>query len=43
MRTAHWRFGMLGSTGDFRKARGDATLVVTTFGIIDVTFDLDID
>ena len=35
------RFGILGGTDDFRKARGDATLVVTTSGIIDVTFDLD--
>jgi hypothetical protein len=37
------RLGILGGTDDFRKARGDATLVVTTSGIIDVTFDLDID
>jgi hypothetical protein len=36
------RFGILGGTDDFRKARGDATLVVTTSGIIDVTFDLDL-
>jgi hypothetical protein len=35
------RFGILGGTDDFRKARGDALLVVTTSGIIDVTFDLD--
>jgi hypothetical protein len=35
------RFGILGGTDDFRKARGDARLVVTTAGIIDVTFDLD--
>ena len=32
------RFGILGGTDDFRKARGDALLVVTTSGIIDVTF-----
>ena len=43
MCTAYWRFGMLGGTDDFRKARGDATLVVTTFGSIEVTFDFDID
>jgi hypothetical protein len=35
------RFGILGGTDDFRKARGDVLLVVTTSGIIDVTFDLD--
>jgi hypothetical protein len=35
------RFGILGGTDDFRKVRGDATLVVTTNGIIDVTFELD--
>jgi hypothetical protein len=35
------RFGILGGTDDFRQARGDALLVVTTNGIIDVTFDLD--
>jgi hypothetical protein len=35
------RFGILGGTDDFRKARGDALLVVTTSGIIDVTFELD--
>ena len=34
------RFGILGGTDDFRKALGDATLVVTTSGIIEVTFDL---
>jgi hypothetical protein len=36
-------FGILGGTDDFRKARGDATFVVTTSGIIDVVLDLDID
>jgi hypothetical protein len=35
------RFGILGGTDDFRKARGDAILVVTTTGTIDVTFELD--
>jgi hypothetical protein len=35
------RFGILGGTDDFRKARGDVMLVVTTNEIIDVTFDLD--
>jgi hypothetical protein len=35
------RFGILGGTDDFRDARGEATLVVTTTEIIDVTFDLD--
>jgi hypothetical protein len=35
------RFGILGGTDDFRDARGEATLVVTTMEIIDVTFDLD--
>ena len=35
------RFGIVGGTDDFRQARGDALLVVTTSGIIDVTFDLD--
>jgi hypothetical protein len=35
------RFGILGGTDDFRKARGDVRLVVTTNEIIDVTFDLD--
>jgi hypothetical protein len=35
------RFGILGGTDDFRKARGDAILVVTTNGTIDVTFELD--
>jgi hypothetical protein len=35
------RFGILGGTDDFRKARGDVMLVVTTTEIIDVTFDLD--
>jgi hypothetical protein len=31
----------LKGTGDFRDARGEATLVVTTLESIDVTFDLD--
>jgi hypothetical protein len=35
------QFGILGGTDDFREARGEATLVVTTTEIIDVTFDLD--
>jgi hypothetical protein len=35
------QFGVLGCTGDFRNARGEATLVVTTTEIIDVTLDLD--
>jgi hypothetical protein len=35
------QFGVLGGTGDFRNARGEATLVVTTTEIIDVTLDLD--
>jgi hypothetical protein len=30
-------------TDDSRKAHGEATLVVTTLGIINVTFDRDID
>jgi hypothetical protein len=37
--TAH--FGIVGGTGDFRKVRGEATLVVTTPERMDVTFDLD--
>jgi hypothetical protein len=37
--TAH--FGIVGGTGDFRKVRGEATLVVTTPELMDVTFDLD--
>jgi hypothetical protein len=35
------RFGILGGTGDFRKARGDATIVVTSPEFMDVTFELD--
>jgi hypothetical protein len=35
------RFGMLGGTDAFRHACGEAPLVVTTSGSIDVTFDLD--
>jgi hypothetical protein len=35
------RFGILGGTDDFRDVRGEATLVVTTTEIIDVTFDLN--
>jgi hypothetical protein len=37
--TAH--FGIVGGTGDFRKVSGEATLVVTTPELMDVTFDLD--
>jgi hypothetical protein len=37
------RFGIVGGTDDFRNARGDVRLVVTTTGIIEVTCDLDID
>jgi hypothetical protein len=33
-------FGILGGTDNFRKARGDVMLVVTTTESIDVTFDL---
>jgi allene oxide cyclase-like protein len=35
------RFGILGGTGDFRKAHGEVIAVVTAPGISDVTFDLD--
>jgi hypothetical protein len=35
-------FGILGGTDDFRKARGDAVIVVTTSEFMDVTFDLDL-
>jgi hypothetical protein len=35
------QFGMLGGTGDFRKARGEVIAVVPAPGIFDVTFDLD--
>ena len=33
------RFGIFGGTGDFRKARGEATLVVISPVLQDVTFD----
>jgi len=35
------RFGILGGTGAFRKARGEATLVVITPELQDATFDLE--
>jgi hypothetical protein len=35
------KFGILGGTDDFSKARGEAILVVTPKGAIDSTFDLD--
>jgi hypothetical protein len=35
------KFGILGGTDDFSKARGEAILVVTPTGDIDSTFDLD--
>ena len=35
------QFGILGCTGDFRKARGEVIAVVPALGISDVTFDLD--
>jgi hypothetical protein len=35
------RFGILGGTDDFRKARGEVIIVVTAPGIFDNTFDLD--
>ena len=35
------RFGILGGTEEFRKARGEARLVITTMGDIDSTFDLE--
>ena len=34
------RFGIFGGTGDFRKARGEATLVVISPVLQDATFDL---
>ena len=34
-------FGILGGTDRFRKARGDATLIVLSSGDIDSTFDLE--
>jgi hypothetical protein len=36
-------FDILGGTNDFRQARGDVTIVVTTPEFMDVTFDLEID
>jgi hypothetical protein len=36
------QFGILGGTEEFRKARGEATLVITTTGDIDSTFDVDL-
>jgi hypothetical protein len=36
------RFGILGGTDDFRKAQGEATLVVLSPELQDVTFDLDV-
>jgi hypothetical protein len=36
------RFGILGGTGEFREARGEATLIITSTGDIDSTFDLDL-
>jgi hypothetical protein len=35
------QFGILGGTEEFRKARGEATLVITDTGDIDTTFDLE--
>jgi hypothetical protein len=35
------QFGILGGTGDFRKARGEVIAVVPALGISDVTFGLD--
>jgi hypothetical protein len=35
------QLGILGGTGDFRKARGEVIAVVTALGIFDVTFDLN--
>jgi hypothetical protein len=35
------QFGILGGTGDFRKAHGEVIAVVPAPGISDVTFDLD--
>jgi hypothetical protein len=34
------QFGILGGTEDFRKAHGEATLVITDTGDIDTTFQL---
>jgi hypothetical protein len=36
-------FGILGGTDDFRKAQGEATLVIMSPELQDVTFDLEID
>lgn len=36
------RFGILGGTEEFRKARGEAVLVITPTGDIDSMFDLDV-
>jgi hypothetical protein len=36
------QFGILGGTEEFRKARGEALLVITPTGDIDSTFDLDL-
>jgi hypothetical protein len=35
------QFGILGGTEEFRKARGEARLVITPMGDIDSTFDLE--
>jgi type IV secretory pathway VirB2 component (pilin) len=35
------QWGILGGTGDFRRARGDVTAIVTAPGIFDITYDLD--
>ena len=37
------RFGIFGGTDDFRKAQGEATLVVISPELQDATFDLEID
>jgi hypothetical protein len=37
------QLGILGGTKKFRKARGEATLVITETGDIDSTFDLEMD
>jgi hypothetical protein len=34
-------FGIMGGTDDFREARGEATLVVTSAEFQDATFDID--
>jgi hypothetical protein len=34
--------GILGGTGEFRQARGEVILVITSTGDIDSTFDLDL-